>query len=274
MHPHHVRRFFYMGCVLLGLLLAYPAWAQEPVFLSLNSPETTLQTGQIYEVQIVVENAADLWVTSVNIQYDSNLLYILGTDSGSPVQPGPLLEGKATLVPRNDTGGDVIHYTVSLLAPAEPIQGSGVLATFRVAPLDAGSSQLTFQQASLTAIRFEETNGTRVASEPQPLAFTPVLLELTAQGDRVDPPSELTATPPPSSTPLTDLTEEANVPTLEAAATLVNVTRAPTLVPTVEPPVTAENSPSPVLLGAVAVLVITGIGLLALLILYLRRYRR
>jgi hypothetical protein len=258
-------------CAVLALLVFYPAAAQDSAFISLNIETTAMQTGQVYEVQVVVENVVDLWVTSFEIGYDPALLYIIGTRSGSPVQPGALLSGRQTLVPRNRVERDSIAYTASLLAPEEPINGTGAIATFRVAPLQAGTTQLVFRQANLTAVSFEGTGMSLVAGDPQALAVTPVLLELSAQGEAVTPPPEVTATPQPTGTPI--LPEATDESTPEVEATLVNITRAPADIPT---PVPADSSgaASPALLGALIVLVITGVGLLALAVIYLRRYRR
>lgn len=251
------------------LLLAFSAAAQEGTFISLNAETTTLQTGQVYEIQIVVENVVDLWAAELEIGYDPNLLYIIGTRSGSPVQPGPLLAGKQVLAPRNRVERDSIFYTVSLLAPEEPISGTGAFATLRVAPLQAGTTQLIFRQANLAAVSFQGTGDSRVAGEPQTLAVTPVLLELSAQGNPVEPPPEVTATPQP--TPTLILPEGTDESTAEVEPTLANITRAPAGIPV---PAESSSAPSPILIGAVVVLVITGLGLLALVIVYLRRYRR
>ncbi len=257
------------------LLLTMPARAQEGTFISLITAETTLQTGQVYEVQLVVENVADLWVTSVEITYDPTLLYIIGTCSGSPVQPGPLLSDRQTLVPRNRAQEGVMSYTVSLLAPAEPVSGTGVLAAFRIVPLAPGSAQLQFRQANLTAIAFQQNGTERTAGEPQTLPFTPVLLELTLQGAVVTPPPEVTATPPPTSTPILEVTGEAGEITVEVAATLVNITRAaPALDTTPQPSAQGDSAPGGLGMAMLALLAISGLGMVILLIVYLRRYRR
>lgn len=263
-----------MGSLLVVLLLSLqPAVAQETTYISLSTASTTLQTGEIYEVQVLVENVRDLWVTSFEISYDPARLYIVGTRSGSPVQAGPLLADKETLVPRNRVELNRLRYTVSLLAPAEPINGTGVLATFRIAPLTPGPAQLLFRQANLTSVAFEQTAEGRSAGEPQSLAFTPVLLDLMIEGEPVGPPPEVTATPPPTSTPLAELTEEAAALTEDPEGTLVNITRAPAT-PAAPETQDAQDTQNPVLLGALALLVVSGIALLVLGWVYLRRYRR
>lgn len=262
-----------IGLWWIAVLYGGPAAAQDEVFISLSTETTTLQTGEFYEVQVLVENVRDLWLTSFEISYDPEQLYVVGTTSGTPVEAGPLLADADTLVPRNRVERGRILYTVSLLAPAEPINGSGVIAAFRVVPLAAGSAQLVFRDANLTSVTFQDSAGQSVAGEPQDLAFTPVLLDLTIQGDAVTPPPEFTATPPPTSTPINEITEEPST-TAEADATLVNITRVPADQPTNVPPAVTADSGPPVRSIVIAMLAISGLALLLMAIVYVRRYRR
>lgn len=262
--------------IMIGLLAGGATAAQEAIFISLTAATTSLQTGQTYEVEIVVENVVDLWAAEVEIGYDPDQLYIIGSSAGSPVQPGPLLPD-SLIAPRNRVRSGVVQYTVALVAPAEPINGAGVIARFQVYPLRAGETQLQFRRARLARVSFEQTVQGRTPGEPQDLAFTPVLLSLTVQGDTVQPPAEMTATPPPTSTPIPESVDVTEVATRTVEPTLVNVTRAP-VTPTIAVPdalpVPPAQPTNPILIAALALLVIAGIGLLTMLLIYLRRYRR
>ena len=258
-----------VGLLLLGLL---PVRAQEPTLLSLNIDTTTLQTGEIYTVQIAVENVSNLWITNVEISYDPTALYVFGTRAGSPVERGPFLGDNQILAPRNRINASTVQYTVSLLAPADPLQGTGVVGTFRIYPLQAGPTQLRFQRAELTGATFQETSEGRVASDPIEIAFTPVLLDLGVQGEDVPEPPEVTATPPPSATPILEEGTADVLASVTPEPTLLNITRVPvTPTPAAD---AAGSASSPIALVALVVLVITGVVLLAMLVIYLRRYRR
>src|SRR5690606_2838903 len=100
MNSQRWMRMWILGAVLC-LCSFWLAAAQEGVFISLNSATTALQTGQTYDVQIMVENVTDLWAAEIEIGYDPSHLYIVGTRSGQPVQPGALLANKQLLAPRN-----------------------------------------------------------------------------------------------------------------------------------------------------------------------------
>ena len=78
--PYKKLRLWLMAA--LTVLLVQPALAQDGAFISLNTDTTTLQTGQIYEVRVSVENVTNLWVTSFEISYDPKAIYIMGTRAG------------------------------------------------------------------------------------------------------------------------------------------------------------------------------------------------
>jgi hypothetical protein len=209
-----------------ALLIAVGSWpviAQEPTYLSLATPATNLSTGQEYEVSIQIENVPELWMANLEIQYDPEMIFVLGTRAGSPVQLGSFFTPGASIEIRNLVQNDLLLYTASQLAPADLLQGSGVLGTFRIYPLAPGTTTLTFRQAELFTVTFTGEGEERAGTDSSPVPFTSILLELTISGDPVEPPSEATATPEPTATP--DNFSAAVVPTREP--TLANVTRPP-----------------------------------------------
>jgi hypothetical protein len=209
-----------------------------------------------------------VWVTSLEITYDPTLLYIIGTQSGSPIRQGDLFTPlESTVVVRNSVQEDKLVYTISMLSPAAPARGSGVIGAFRVYPLASGTTQLVFSQAELTTVTFTGEGAERSGGNPQPVAFTPVLLDLTISGETVQPPSEATATPEPTAT----VAQGGNVPPTQEA-TLVNVTAAPESLATLALPAEAPApGPSTGLLLAIAAVVIGAIGLLVLFLVSRRR---
>jgi hypothetical protein len=244
--------------------------AQQPATLSLEIASTDVQTGQYYDVNLRVDGITELWVADFQIHYDPALLYVVGTKAGSPIQQGALFTPGLSVVMRNFVESDTLIYTISQLAPADPISGGGVVGTFRIYPLAPGMTQVLFSRVEVTHITFVETDQGRVGTDPQPIPFTPVLLELNITGSPVPAPSEATATPTPSPTPVPVIPE--GVATEEP--TLVNVTTAPR---TPEPPATlvvpAESSSSSSLAIAVLITTAAGVGLVVILIVYWRSRR-
>lgn len=224
-----VRRLMLM-VVLSGtaaLLAGLPVFAQEQTtYLSLQADTTELQTGQEYTISIRVDNVPELWLATVEIAYDPEKLYVMGTVSGQPVSIGPFFSEGPALDVRNVVENNRISYTVSQLAPAEVLGGSGVLGTFRIFPIAPGKTTLSFRQANITTMTFTGEGDQRVGSDPQPVPFTPVLLELNITGDPVAPPVEATPTPLPTETPVGPAEAAAQLPT--QLPTLENIPGIPT----------------------------------------------
>lgn len=223
-----VRRL--MLVIVLGglavLLAGLPASAQEQTtYLSLGADTTELQTGQEYTIRIEVRDVPELWLASAEIVYDPAILYVMGTVAGQPVSIGSFFSEGPALDPLNVVDSNVITYAVSQLAPADVLSGSGVLGTFRVYPIAPGTTTLSFRRANIRTITFSGEGDEREASDPEPVPFTPVLLELNVTGDPVPPPVEATPTPAPTSTPVGPAEAVAELPT--QLPTLENVTGIP-----------------------------------------------
>lgn len=271
-----MRLFRYvLMCYLLCGVLSVVGQTDE-TFVSLNLSESSLQTGQYYEVSIDVENVVNLQVASVTIGYDPTQLYIAGTRSGSPVTTGDFMGGEAAFVVRNsintEPDGRSIQFTVSRIRPQTAVTGSGAIGTFQIYPLTPGPAQLAFQSVTLTALE-------PGSDDPQTMPVTPVLVQFTINGDAVEEPDEATATPEPTLTPVRGdvLTEEADS-TISTPTALVNITRAPTdpapavtatpLVPV--PPPDDSGLPLPLLAG-IALLLVGVLGFAGLVIASRRR---
>jgi hypothetical protein len=248
---------------LILFVAVFPLSAQNDTLLALQSATPTLQTGQAYTVTIQLEAIQELWLADVDIQYDPDMLYIIGTASGQPVTAGDIF-GAGSLTLDNRVLEDTVFYTASRVAPQDPFSGSGVLGNFQIFPLKAGTTQLSFRTAQMTKVNFVEQNGRRVGESTTSLPFTPVLLELTIMGDSVTPPPEFTATPTASPT-----LDPALLPAESTAAvepTLVNVTAAPRpiLTPTATPLTLLETPAAPNAAGSVPLIMLVAVGIIGL----------
>src|SRR5688572_22394541 len=76
------------------LLLPIAVFAQDnQAVLAIRADTTALQTGEFYPLRIEIDNVTELWSATMRIAYDPQLVYIVGTDSGTPVQLGDFLTG-------------------------------------------------------------------------------------------------------------------------------------------------------------------------------------
>jgi hypothetical protein len=263
----------FIKCLLSALfavrLLVFPAMAQGQTTLSLQTDNPQMQTGQEYTVEIRLDQVPGVWLSSVEISYDPSLIYVLGTKSGSPVRPGSFFTPDSSLVVFNAVEQGVVRYTISQLAPADLARGSGVIGTFRIYPLKAGTTTLSFRQAALRTATINGEGANRTASDPQPLDFVPVLLELTVSGDTVEPPPEATATPAPTET--TFFVPGATQPPQPTA--LVNVTAAPVTPTAATPQTAAPADNTPLLAIAIGAMIFGALGLVIVLIYWRRGHR-
>lgn len=265
-------KYTLFSVIIFCLLAAVsPINAQEGVIISLQSATTDLQTGRFYDVEILIDNVSELWLASLQIAYDPALLYIAGTRAGSPVERGSLFSD-ASINIRNQIARGQIYYDVSLLRPAAPITGSGIIGKFRIYPIAPGTTTLIFSRARLIKYDFVDSADGPVGTNPQDLPFLPALMNFTITGNPVDLPDESTATPPPTETSLPELDAPTNTP----EPTLVNITLAPrTPTPNPSTPQAPPTDDSSSLLPiALAVMLASGIGLIGLGVIWLRSRRR
>jgi hypothetical protein len=251
--------------IFLLSLLALPTAAQEQnAILSLTAASTRLQTGQEYAVDIRIDGAPEFWLADVEISYDPELLYVMGTRAGLRCRLA-LFAGAGTVVARNVVQSGSVIYTVSRAGEVPPAPGSGVIGAFRIYPIAPGQAELRFTSAAIHRLN-DAQDGT------VPVPFTAVLLQVEVAGDPVEPPSEVTATPAPTDTPVRS---EVGIPTRAVEPTLVNVTAAPSPAATQAGPAdTGPAGPSTLLIVAILVMIVGGVGLLAVLLMWRRSRRR
>lgn len=258
-------------CLILAILImtTSPTWAQTDTILAVQSDVTALETGNYYTVSLIVRDAVDVWQINAELEYDPALLYVVGTVSGQPMTGGDFFASQPSLVLRNGISAGNIQYTHSFVAPADPLDGSGTVATFQIYPLSAGTAQIRFTSADLTKIIFTETaDGNRDVQDTEDLPVLPALAEFTITGETVPPPDEATPTPRPTATqpPIdrgAETTEEAPLVNITLAPVDVEVEPVPTLIPEL-----AEGTGGalPILPIAIGLLLVGGVGIVVLLV--------
>jgi LysM repeat protein len=104
------------------------------------------------EVAIRIENVSRLYGTEVHLTFDPNYLEIQDADpdkSGVQLQTGSFPAPDFVVQNQADNVQGTIDYAVSQLAPREPVDGGGVLATITVKTKGEGTSRLAFTGAKL-----------------------------------------------------------------------------------------------------------------------------
>jgi hypothetical protein len=146
--------------ILLPFLLPWPVGAQEPVHISLHN--LPLQDERLLVVTVQLEDVTDLYGAEIQLQFDPAQLKVRDEDprlAGVQIAPGPLLAFDDRFVAANnvDLQTGQVNFVFTLLKPALPIKGEGVLATivFEVTgngPFEIKVSQAKLVSSQLTAV--------------------------------------------------------------------------------------------------------------------------
>ncbi|TEU10432.1 MAG: LysM peptidoglycan-binding domain-containing protein [Anaerolineales bacterium] len=108
--------------------------------------------GGTTEVAIRIESVPRLYGAEVHLTFDPNYLEIQDADpdrSGVQLQTGSFPAPDFVVQNQADNVQGTIDYAVSQLAPREPVDGGGVLATITVKTKGEGTSRLAFTGAKL-----------------------------------------------------------------------------------------------------------------------------
>jgi len=153
--------------VLLPLLFAQPVRADEPLRLILR--ELPLQDDRLLVVTVQLENVTDLYGAEIQLRYDPSQLKARDEDprlAGAQIAPGPLLaflDDRFVVLNQADAQTGLIDFVFTLLKPAPPINGDGVLATIAFEVIGAGPlkvevTEAKFVSSQLTAIPIATTD--------------------------------------------------------------------------------------------------------------------
>jgi PKD repeat protein len=122
----------------------------------------SLMVGQTYAYQITAA-APDIFGGQIDLSFDPTYLQVLddSDDAGIQIMPGSCPEPDFVVQNSADNAAGSIRYAATSLAPTVPCDG-GVVATFRVLVLAAGSTSVSFNSAILSDINGKQIPATTV----------------------------------------------------------------------------------------------------------------
>ena len=114
---------------------------------------STIQGCETSQVEIWINNVADLYGADVRLSFDPAVLEVVDADAG---EPGIQIENGGFLVPplytalnEADNAAGTIKYAATQLNPTPPANGCGILAIVTFRAKTAGSSDLDFTYTKL-----------------------------------------------------------------------------------------------------------------------------
>jgi hypothetical protein len=152
-----------LSLILISLLLPFrPAYAQTNGMAEIRLQNVPIQDEKLLVVDVTLADIKDLYGAEIRLKYDPARLRVRDDNrrlEGTQISPGPLIAANARFVVTNLANAETgqIDFIFTLLKPAAPISGDGVLATvvFEIAApgpyqVDVAGAQLV--SAELTAI--------------------------------------------------------------------------------------------------------------------------
>ncbi|MBI5670809.1 MAG: hypothetical protein HZC41_22685 [Chloroflexi bacterium] len=251
-----MRRTIITTLLLLIFSIISTAGAQDnPARIWVSAPTQQAAAGDEVVVSVNVSGAAGIYGSSFKLAYDPQALEVVASDDG-PVTVGSFF-GDAPNFPLANTAADgMIEYAMTLVQPAEPISGDGVLGTVTFRALQDAPVTVTPVEASLVAPEFTEVNGRKVAQSMN--TITP---EITGQTDALTTSPELISAEP-------DISSDPGVSTASVAAALAenrqtgitSADAAPPLMLQPVPSITSSSTNPAIMLAGLLFMV--GVGLL------------
>lgn len=130
--------------ILWLLLIPVAALAQNDMRIYIPAEQlSNIQVGQPTTVEVLVENASAVYGAEFHIQFDAVALEIVEMSHGDFLSADP--DNEAFVLQNEfDNSTGTIDYAVSLLNPAPPVEGNGVLLHITFNPKVAGPVTLQF----------------------------------------------------------------------------------------------------------------------------------
>jgi len=142
--------------MLLVLLPMSSVLAQTTIVL-VNPPSQSVDVNQLVTVEIKADSVTNLWAFDITLTFDAAKLEAQDADgnpaNGVQVLPGTFLDPAQGFMPISDhinnTTGEV-RFALSLLSPATPVSGTGVLFSITFRAKAEGNALITLGTVTLS----------------------------------------------------------------------------------------------------------------------------
>ncbi|MDX1521353.1 MAG: LysM peptidoglycan-binding domain-containing protein [Anaerolineae bacterium] len=203
--------------------------APSEAILRVQPASQRLDVGLTTTVEIWLENVSNLAEVDIQLAFDSDVVQVIDADpnrDGAQIQPGTFLPPANLILAQAENVIGLVQYIFGQPVEAQPIRGSGIVATITFEAVQAGSSELVFEVARLV-----DNQGQLISVTPQSglIIANPVPEDAGGQPTQVPAPVEQpTAQPTPipddkspvQPTPLTTVAPVVPTPTTSPLAKL------------------------------------------------------
>lgn len=140
--------------VILMSSLVAPALAQGRAQVIILPPSGVLVTGQPVTVDVMAEGVSNLYGAEIHLRFDPSAVRLEDADpqqEGVQLIPGSLLDPAQGFVVanRSDNQAGTAVFAVTLVNPASPVEGGGLVAQLTFVPLRPGALQFELEKVKL-----------------------------------------------------------------------------------------------------------------------------
>jgi hypothetical protein len=139
-------------CVL-WLVSAMPTSANGEVWVRLSADAVDVTVGEEFTLDVLVENAPEIYGVDVQLKYDQTILEVVDMDAeqdGIQIIPGSFLDPEQSFPLQNEADNQtgVIDFAATLLSPAPAVQGDGILCQVRFRAIADGHAVLSLSEST------------------------------------------------------------------------------------------------------------------------------
>jgi len=222
------------------------AAAQSGTIIKVQASAANVKVGETVNVEIVIENVANLIGADIELKFDAAILKAQDADpakNGVQIKPGAFLSPDFVIMNGIDNATGIAQYALTQLPSSPAANGTGVIASITFEALTNGTANLSLTKADLPSSEAKPIAATLVNGQvivgdgggTQPTAIPPTAVQPTAVPPTAAPPTAI----PPTTVPPTAAPPTAIPPTVGPGTPLP-----PTPIPpTSQPPTVAPPTP-------------------------------
>jgi hypothetical protein len=147
-----IRPIVILALTLLVIALPGHSLAQGGARVYLSPATISASAGEQFTVEVIAEGMSNLYAEEIHLRFDPQALAVLDADpqqEGVQLEAGTFLDPQSGFVVANkaDNGEGTALFAMTLVNPAPPAQGGGVLARVSFKALQPGATEIQLEKA-------------------------------------------------------------------------------------------------------------------------------
>jgi hypothetical protein len=188
------RKWYLYLAILATALLMAALWARlgmaQSTMVLVSPSSQSIPIDSTTTVDIRIEDVSNLYGAEVHLSFDPGILEVQGIADGDLLTDGFAVEDW-------DNNAGTLYYAYTLLYPADPVEGSGVLCTITFKGIGGGTSTLLF-----TVVNLSDPDAQPIPASSQDGSITVAVPTATPTTTPTNTPTSTpTTTATPTSTP-------------------------------------------------------------------------